>query len=485
MTSGGTRFFRSIRFRLTAWYAIILLIIILMLGAGVAKVLERELRQDVDDRLRASAVEMLEQFRFSMEFGGQNAVLYSQSPADFSFPSQLIQLVDTDGGIVYSTDNLGVRQLPTVPASDGQEASIRFENADVDGATLRVLTYPIYLPNRGVIGAINVAEPLIQIDAMLADLRRQFFAAALAGALLAAIAGWFLAGRALKPVDQMVYRAQQIANSPSERLALDQRLDVPPTEDELARLATTFNSVLGQMEESLATQRQFVADASHELRTPLTAIRGNVDLLDMQLRRGGAADQEIERTIQDLKRESGRMSRLTDDLLTLARSEAPGGLAIQCGPVDLSEAAKDVVRTVLASGAEPALSIEGDDEVVVFGDRDRLEQVMLILCDNARRYTPADGSVVLRVVGTPSGARFSVIDTGSGIAADDQQRIFTRFFRADASRERSSGGTGLGLAIAKAIVSAHGGEIVVQSELGKGSTFTVNLPNGACTEPRV
>jgi len=482
MTAGRTRFFRSIRFRLTAWYAIILFIIILLLGAGVAKVLERELRQDVDDRLRATAVEMLDQFRFSMEFGGQNTVLYSQSPAVFSFPSQLIQLVDLDGGIIYSTDNLGQRRLPTIPAADGQDASIRFDNAEVDGATLRVLTYPIYLPNRGVIGAINVAEPLIQIDSMLSDLRRQFLAAALAGALLAALAGWFLAGRALKPVDQMVNRAQQIADSQTQRLALDQRLDVPPTEDELARLATTFNHVLGKMEESLSTQRQFVADASHELRTPLTAIRGNVDLLEMQLRRGNAADEEIEQTIQDLKRESGRMSRLTDDLLTLARSEAPGGLAIQCGPVDLSDVAKDVVRTVLASGAQPELSIEGDEHVVVTGDRDRLEQVMLILCDNARRYTPADGTVTLRVSGGPAGARFSVIDTGSGISEEDQQRIFTRFFRADASRERASGGTGLGLAIAKAIVTAHGGEIVVTSELGVGSTFTVLLPYGGTCE---
>lgn len=483
MTSERTRFFRSIRFRLTAWYALILFIIILMLGAGVAKVLERELRQDVDVRLRGSAEEMLDQFRISMEFGGQNAVLYTQtSPATFSFPSQMIQLVSQDGKVIFSTENLGNRELPTIPAAVGRDATMRYENTELDGATLRVLTYPIYLPERGVIGAINVAEPLIQVNSMLTDLRRQFFAAALAGALLAALAGWFLAGRALKPVDQMVYRAQQIANSPNDRLALDQRLDVPPTEDELARLATTFNNVLGQMEVSFATQRQFVADASHELRTPLTAIRGNVDLLELQLRRGGIADQEVDRTILDLKRESGRMSRLTDDLLTLARSEAPGGLAIQCRPVELSEVAKDVVRTVLASGPKPELSIEGDDEVVVSGDRDRLEQVMLILCDNARRYTPEDGSIVMRISQEKSGARFSVTDSGTGISTDDQQRIFTRFFRADVSRERASGGTGLGLAIAKAIVAAHGGEIEVRSELGLGSTFTVILPNGGCVD---
>lgn len=483
MTSERTRFFRSIRFRLTAWYALILFIIILLLGAGVAKVLERELRQDVDVRLRASAEEMLDQFQVTMEFGGQNTYLYTgSSPAEFSFPSQLIQIVSADGRLLFTSENLGDRQLPTVPATDGREASMRYEDTVVDGESLRVLTYPILLPQSQPIGAINVAEPLIQVNDMLSDLRRQFFSAALAGALLAALAGWFLAGRALKPVDQMVNRAQQIANSASERLALDQRLDVPPTEDELARLATTFNSVLGQMEISFATQQQFVADASHELRTPLTAIRGNVDLLEMQLQRSGALDEDVERSLLDLKRESGRMSRLTDDLLTLARSEAPGGLAIQCRPVDLAEVAKDVVRTVIASGAVPEFSIEGDDEVIVSGDRDRLEQVMLILSDNARRYTPAEGSVVLKVTNVPSGAQLSVTDTGSGISQEDQQRIFTRFFRADASRERASGGTGLGLAIAKAIVTAHGGEIEVRSEPGAGSTFTVVLPRGGCVE---
>lgn len=489
MNSERTRFFRSIRFRLTAWYALILFIIILLLGVGVAKVLERELRQDVDVRLRASAEEVLYQWQQSMTFGGQNTYLYvTTSPAEFSFPSQLIQIVSSDGRLLFTSENLGQRQLPTIAAGAGRNAGMRYENTELDGATLRVLTYPILLSRGGVIGVINVAEPLIQIDDMLSDLRRQFLAAAMAGALLAALAGWFLAGRALKPVDQMVYRAQEIANSSSERLALDQRLDVPPTEDELARLATTFNNVLGQMEVSFATQRQFVADASHELRTPLTAIRGNVDLLEMQLRRSDALDDDTERSIIDLKRESSRMSRLTDDLLTLARSEAPGGLAIQCQPVDLAEIAKDVVRTVLASGSDSErsqeLSIEGDDEVIVTGDRDRLEQVMLILCDNARRYSSAADSVVLRVTQDRNGGRFSVSDTGTGISSGDQQRIFTRFFRSDASRERASGGTGLGLAIAKAIVNAHGGEIEVRSELGVGSTFTVILPNGGCFERR-
>lgn len=484
MNSGRTRFFRSIRFRLTAWYALILFIIILILGAGVAKILERQLRSDVDTRIASTAAEMLDQFQYSVQYGGQLTVI-PPPPDSFSFPSQLIQVVDPSGTVRYSTENLGERQIPTVPPRKGKSAQVRYETTELDGETIRVVTFPLVLKRSGVvIGAINVAEPLIQINDMLRDLRRQFLLASLAGALFAAVAGWFLAGRALKPVDQMVQRAQQIADSPSGSMALDQRLDVPPTADELARLATTFNNILGKMEVSFATQRQFVADASHELRTPLTAIRGNVDLLQMQLRRTGQIDEEIERSLIDLKRESGRMSRLTDDLLTLARSEAPGGLALQCQRVDLSEIAKDAVRTVLALGSQPTLSIEGDDEVMVTGDGDRLEQVMLILCDNARRYTPADGSIVLRLGQNRTGVWFSVTDTGIGISLEDQQHIFGRFFRSDVSRERASGGTGLGLAIAKAIVNAHGGELTVKSTVGSGASFTVTLPNDGCTEHR-
>ncbi len=482
MTSERTRFFRSIRFRLTAWYAIILFIIILLLGAGVAKVLERQLRNDVDYRINSTAQQMFQQFQYSVQFSG-DVEAQPPPPDSFSFPSQLIQVVTPEGVVLYSTQNLGERQIPTVPALDGNAGKIRYETTELDGETIRVVTFPLVNnQSQTVYGAINVAEPLIQINDMLRDLRRQFLAAALAGAMLAWLAGWFLAGRALKPVDQMVHRAQQIANISSERIALDQRLDVPTTEDELARLARTFNSVLGQMEVAFATQRQFVADASHELRTPLTAIRGNVDLLEMQLNRTGGMDMEVAGSIHDLKRESGRMSRLTDDLLTLARSEAPGGLVIQCGPVDLSEVAKDVVRSVLAAGAESSISIEGDEEVTIIGDRDRLEQVMLILCDNAQRYTPAEGSIVLRINHDHGGARFSVTDTGTGISPEDQQRIFTRFFRADVSRERASGGAGLGLAIARAIVTAHGGEIEVKSVAGAGSAFTVVLPGAACAE---
>ena len=137
MTSERTRFFRSIRFRLTAWYALILFIIILMLGAGVAKVLERELRHDVDVRLRASAEEMLDQFQVSMKSAAKRRRSYTeQSPATFSFPSQLIQVVSPDGTVIFSTENLGQRQLPTVPAPGGRDASMRYETTELDGATL-------------------------------------------------------------------------------------------------------------------------------------------------------------------------------------------------------------------------------------------------------------------------------------------------------------------------------------------------------------
>jgi signal transduction histidine kinase len=476
MRSEQTAFFRSIRFRLSAWYALLLFILIVLLGAGVAFKLEREQRQDVDTRLESTAKEMVSQFTVSPTPGG--AAINVPPPDAFSFPSQLIQVVDEKGQVYFSSENLENRTLPIVGGDAG--ASPRFDTEELDGVRIRTLTYPIQLRGR-VVGAVNVAEPLIQLNQMLRDLRRQILFAAVVGAGLAALAGWFLAGRALKPVDTMVESARSITSQSSANLALSNRLDVPPAGDELSRLATTFNDMLSRIEVAFNTQRQFVADASHELRTPLTAIRGNVDLVQRQIEREEAATPEVDRTLTDLRRESARMARLIDDLLTLARSESPGGLPLNCETVNLAEIARDAARTAQAAGSGPTISIESPDLALVEGDRDRLEQVMLILCENSTRLTPADGEISLVCSIDGTAARFSVRDTGPGIAPADLPRVFDRFYRADESRERSKGGTGLGLAIARAIVTAHSGQIRVRSEVNKGTIFDVSLPrHGGC-----
>jgi signal transduction histidine kinase len=283
---------------------------------------------------------------------------------------------------------------------------------------------------------------------------------------VAAIIGWFLARRAMRPVDRMTRTARAIGHSAD----LSSRLPELKQRDELGRLATTFNEVLERLEGSVAVQRRFLADASHELRTPLATIRTNVEAL---LR--GAVDDPAARdeSLRAIARETDRTGRLVADLLALAHADAGQPLARR--PVELDALLLDVYHQErrLASGVELRL---GDLEPVeVEGDEDRLKQLLLNLVDNALRYASPGGSVTLDLVRNGASAVLRVRDTGPGIPPEHLPHIFDRFYRVDQPRSRQRGGTGLGLAICKWVAEAHGGRIEVASQVGLGSTFTVTL----------
>lgn len=248
---------------------------------------------------------------------------------------------------------------------------------------------------------------------------------------------------------------------------------------ETIELRQSFNRLLDRLEESLNIQCQFVADASHELRTPLTSIQGYTKLL---LRRGGNIDGNLlVEALQTISDESGRLIRLVSDLLQLARADAGQPIINQQELIDLREVVTSVEDTVSVIAPEQLQVhfISPSMPVLVLADGDRIKQVLLNLTNNAIKATQAGGrvTVILRAVGED--AILKVIDTGIGIAPADQQRIFDRFYRVERSRTRTrhyGGGTGLGLAIAQTIVKAHSGSIGLESELNKGSTFTVRIP---------
>jgi signal transduction histidine kinase len=262
--------------------------------------------------------------------------------------------------------------------------------------------------------------------------------------------------------------------------SLETRLEVPPTGDEIARLAATFNRMLDRLQDAFETERRFLADASHELRTPLTAVRGNVEVVLRQASAGGgdALTPEALDALEDARRESERMGRLLGDLLLLARSEAPGASEVgRREPVRLDRLADEVVRSARGLTTGQYLEAFAAVPVVVRGDPDRLRQLLLALLDNAIRHTPAGGQVIVEVgEELPGTALLRVRDTGEGIAAEHLPHVFELFYRADGARSRATGGTGLGLAIAKAIVEGHGGSIDVASRAGEGAIFTVRLP---------
>lgn len=286
---------------------------------------------------------------------------------------------------------------------------------------------------------------------------------------------WFLSGFILNPLRQLLSSTTKLAG-----MDIRQRLDVEHHEpQETLELRRSFNKLLNRLEESLNIQCQFVADASHELRTPLTSIQGYTKLLQ---RRGSNIDaQLLTEALQTISDESGRLIRLVSDLLQLARADAGQAIIAAQEVADLRDVLTGVEDTVSVIAPEQieVQFIMPQKPVWVFADSDKLKQVFLNLTNNAIKATQGGGKVTVTLRSSNNQAIVRVIDTGIGIAPADQQRIFDRFYRVERSRTRSrvyGGGTGLGLAIALTIVKAHGGSIELESELNKGSTFTVRLP---------
>jgi two-component system OmpR family sensor kinase len=270
--------------------------------------------------------------------------------------------------------------------------------------------------------------------------------------------------------------------------ALSLRLEEPPTNDEIGRLARSFNSMVAQLEQAFNQQKQFVADVSHELRTPLTALGGGLEMLLLGADRGDP--EASRRLVRGMYAEVERMNRLTQDLLTLTRlDEGRAELALEAvDPQSLLETACEQAEH-LAQGQEISCSIAPATRHVR-ADADRLRQVLLNILDNAIKHTPASGSIRLSAHPAAAGAMVEIEarDTGAGIPAEALPYVFERFYRADPARARASqrsGGTGLGLAIAKGLIEAQGGAISVASEVGVGTTVTIRLPAAPRLAPPV
>lgn len=224
-------------------------------------------------------------------------------------------------------------------------------------------------------------------------------------------------------------------------------------------------------------QQQFVADASHELRTPLAVIKTNAELM---LRHPQSTIEQESQRISNVLRESTRMNRLVNSLLTLARADA-NQAEMQIAPLDLLDLVQNIVEQFqpLADMKQNVLKLEADDNLELMADRERIHQLLVILLDNAIKYTQG-GNITLVCRRMAAHIQIEVRDTGIGMSAEDLPRVFDRFYRSDKVRSREEGGTGLGLAIAQWIVEKHGGKIRVESNVGVGTCFIISLPMRKC-----
>lgn len=292
-----------------------------------------------------------------------------------------------------------------------------------------------------------------------------------------AMLGYWMAGRALAPLDVIVREVEAIQDGRS----LHRRLAVPTGDDEFTRLGATLNAMLGRVERSFQALRRFTADASHELKTPLMVLRAGVE---RSLTHPNAPDEVID-TLDETLRQINSMTELVTNLLTLARSDE-GRSSLVVAETDLVGLMSEAAETAEILGAQQQVEVTAvvpDTPVIAMVEAGRIRQLLLNLVTNAVKYTPAGGEVALALATEENNAVIMVRDTGIGIAPGDVDHVFERFWQADPARTRSGDrpGTGLGLAIAKWVVDAHGGTITVQSRPGRGSTFVVTLPLG--TEP--
>jgi len=328
----------------------------------------------------------------------------------------------------------------------------------LDGMYRQIAAYLEHTPGTVVVAQEDVSNRIYRLI---------LFALGLAGLSAALIGGWAIAGGALRPIARMTSTASTIAHSRD----LSHRIATPRHHGELGRLATTFNDMLTSLETAYQAQQRFVADASHELRAPLTAIQGNLELIR---RHPEMSPTDRDEALAEAEREAVRLTRLVADLLALARADA--GVALRHQTVDLDAVALDAFRSAGQLAHDQELALDTLEPVQVIGDADRLKQLLLILLDNALKYTPSGGHVTIGLRQCVGGSEITVQDTGVGIAAEDLPRVFERFYRADPARSRDAGGTGLGLPIARWIVEQHRGSIHIASVPGKGTTVTVSLP---------
>ena len=382
-----------------------------------------------------------------------------------------VHILDRDGMPLALPVN---EQSESLPISDEGMAQLRQGTASMEisqGEQSRWLVYnlPVILED-DVIGIVQLARPLADRDRSLQSLGLMLLAGSGLTILAAFGAGWILAGTTLRPIQRITQTAQAIGDARD----FGSRVAYRGPKDELGRLATTFNAMLSRLQaayeqitHALQVQRDFVADVSHELRTPLTTIRGNLALLQ---RDPPVPTDEQTDILRDLTEESERLTRLVNDLLTLARADA--GRELELDTVDVRGLVADVCRQARLLAPDREINCETPDTVTGLVNSDALRQVLLILLDNAINH--AHGPVYVAVQDGDPYIRISVQDSGPGMSAELQARVFDRFYRGDISR--STPGFGLGLSIARALVQAQKGTIELESQPGQGSAFAIYLP---------
>lgn len=488
----------SVRIRLTLWYAGVLALVLVVLAFATYLILRESTAKRADSNLAELADGFLTTLQAeTKDESGPDELKRGalQAITEHRFRDYFYAVLDPDGAVVASS-----RDLPSVDPTASPEESSRildpdflrklvqsssrsdrvFRNLKGERGGYRAYVRPF--AENGQTYTLVVLQSLHPQKEMYEELAQTFSLVIPIAVLLASVGGYFLARKSLAPVVAMSTQAGRIGAA-----TLHERLPVQNEKDELGHLARSFNQLLDRLDQSFDRQRRFMADASHELRTPVAILRGEAEVA---LARPDRAPQEYRESLAVLRAESQRLTHIVEDLFTLARADA-GQYPLSPHDFYLDELVADCTHSTrtLALAKRITLNCDAAQELPIHADEALLRRMILNLLDNAIKYTPEGGSVSVACRLEGGEYALSITDTGPGIPAELQPRIFERFFRADKARthaENDGGGAGLGLSIARWIAEAHHGRLELARSDATGSTFAAYLPaNSAVSDVAV
>jgi heavy metal sensor kinase len=460
---------KSIHFRMTAWFAGLLVCLLVLFGAsvyfGLRSYLERHMRAALSEQARAVGEEIGERVT---EKRLPTIVNYLNEKFAPQLNSRFIRITRTDGGVLYLSQRTPDRLLdpalvPKAPRqSENEYASVTFLP---NGKRVLVQVVPVSTPDGNFI--VEVGSLYGPIEAVLSGLMTTF---ALWMPVIVAVAiggGYLLTRRAMRKIDAITVQAEHISSN-----NLSERLPVFRTGDELERLTVALNRMMERLDAAFQHINRFSADVSHELRTPLTSLRGELEAAVQHER----LSPELLDLVGSALEETERLRTIVDQLLIVSRLDA-GDVQMEKVALDLGQLATSTAEQMLLLAEEKSITVRCDAQpgVEVDGDPWRLKQVVVNLLDNAIRYTGEGGSISVSAAKQNGWATLTVTDNGAGIPAEALPHVFERFYRADKARSRYSGGSGLGLSIVNAICTAHRGEVEIASTEGVGTTVTIRL----------
>ena len=452
--------------KITVLYAAILMVVLILSSVVTGLGVFFSFYHQAEVEIAMSMQHMLEDFESGRM---QNPAFWRKSPV---MPGVVLRITDITGQLIYQNDD----HYPSIELIEANEIGDPPFWADQKMRVSELRNFSIYhakvaVDYQGQIYQLHFFRTITAERNFLSTLQRFLFITTLVGCILALGVGYFVSRRILSPIRDMTDSAREIEVS-----QLGRRLEVPPTRDELAVLAETFNHMLERLERGFEQQKRFVSDASHELRTPVTVILGYSDLLS----RWGREDAKVlDEGIASIRSEAENMQELIEKLLFLARADQKRQV-LHKEILDMGQLLTEVMGKMKLVTKTHSVELLASEEAYVYGDKVTLRQLLRIFLENSIKYTPAGGHITASCRKMPEGEKLEVVlaDDGIGIAKDEQQKIFERFYRVDSSRTKGTGagGTGLGLSIAKWIAEQHGIAISMDSAPGRGTRIHLLIP---------